>query len=75
VNDYAEKLRYMWKADQGIRRVPVRVVRGENGALQALQADFAPLHVQVMREERAVGALFAFAVGAFEVLLWDRWQL
>jgi len=56
---YAEELCYMRKADQGIFRVPVRVVRREDNALQALQADLPPLHVQVMREDRAVSALFA----------------
>jgi len=64
----------MRKADQGILGIPVRWLRREDSALQALQADFAPIHVQGMREERAVSALFAFAFGAFEVFIWDKWQ-
>jgi len=46
----------MRKTDQGILGVPVRVLRGEDCALQALQADFAPILVQGVREERAVSA-------------------
>jgi len=62
----------MRKADQGILGVPVRELRREDRALQALQEDFAALHVQGVREERAVSALFAFAFGAFEVFIWDK---
>ena len=60
VNDYAEQLCYMRKTDQGILGVPVRIVRREDCALQALQANFTPLYVQGVRKERAVSAFFAF---------------
>ena len=63
----------MRKADQGILGIPVRIVRREDCALQALQADFTPLHVQGMRKERTVSArsqLFR----VFEVLIWDKSQ-
>ena len=64
----------MRKADQGILGVPVRIVRREDCALQALQADFASLCVQGVRKERAVSALASFCFGVFEVLIWDKWQ-
>ena len=61
----------MRKTDQGILGIPVRIVRREDCALQTLQADFAPLHVQGMRKERTVSAQL-FRV--FEVLIWDKSQ-
>ena len=60
MNDYAEKLCHVRKADPRVFRVPLRELRGEDRALQALQADFAAVHVPVVRQAGPVSNLNAF---------------
>ncbi len=50
----AEKLQYLRKADKAVFGIPVHGLRGDDSALQPLQADFKPVQMQEVRAGRAL---------------------